>query len=79
MSEGWRCPGCGTCYSPFVQACWNCRLPTFMKNHALIPCPGCGKIPCDHSGTGCPFPPRPWTISANLAGGETVTDQEPPK
>lgn len=24
MMEGWKCPGCGRCYSPFTQACGFC-------------------------------------------------------
>lgn len=25
MSEGWRCPGCGSCYAPSVSKCPECR------------------------------------------------------
>jgi hypothetical protein len=24
MNEGWRCPGCGRCYSPLTAACPEC-------------------------------------------------------
>lgn len=24
MNEGWRCPGCGRCYAPFVSKCEQC-------------------------------------------------------
>lgn len=24
MNEGWKCPGCGCCYAPFVTKCPRC-------------------------------------------------------
>ncbi len=24
MNEGWKCPGCGTCYAPWVPKCDTC-------------------------------------------------------
>jgi uncharacterized OB-fold protein len=27
MSEGWKCPGCGRCYSPCVTECSRCGQP----------------------------------------------------
>lgn len=26
---GWKCPGCGSCYAPHVQKCYNCGVPTY--------------------------------------------------
>lgn len=28
---GWRCPGCGACYAPFVPQCMHCT-PTVKTN-----------------------------------------------
>jgi uncharacterized OB-fold protein len=25
---GWKCPGCGACYAPFVSKCSNCGPQT---------------------------------------------------
>lgn len=27
MSTGWRCPGCGKCYAPWVASCGTCPIP----------------------------------------------------
>lgn len=24
MTDGWRCPGCGACWAPTVERCWEC-------------------------------------------------------
>lgn len=28
MSMGWKCPGCGGCYAPWVAACQTCAPRT---------------------------------------------------
>ena len=28
LSDGWKCPGCGACYAPFVQKCDSCGPAT---------------------------------------------------
>lgn len=28
MNSGWRCPGCGKCYSPLTPQCFTCGQPT---------------------------------------------------
>ena len=44
MREGWRCPGCGTCYAPWMPKCEKC--PREVKAQPLYPAI---EIPqCDH-------------------------------
>lgn len=63
---GWECPRCSRCYSPFVPACFHCGPGITTAGGAnAIPCPGCGKDPCDHSSTGCP----PINRTAAISGG----------
>jgi hypothetical protein len=56
MLTGWQCPRCGVCYAPFVERCGLCMPQTVAAGNAnaSYTCSGCGKYPCDHSGTGCP-------------------------
>lgn len=28
INQGWSCPGCGKCYSPFTAQCFTCGQPT---------------------------------------------------
>ena len=43
--EGWKCPGCGACYSPYVSKCSRCPGTTFWSVSTNTPvvalCPGC--------------------------------------
>lgn len=56
--EGWKCPGCGRCYSPLTEKCHSCGPETTVTIGSVwTPCPGCGKYACEHSGTACPQPP----------------------
>lgn len=60
---------CTRCQSYYQQpGTCNCFAPsrTSYGFYFQTPCPGCGEIPCDHSGTGCPMPP---TVTV------TVTDK----
>ncbi len=50
MTEGWKCPGCGSCYAPFVQKCSECG-PVVVENVELDLMPG--KV--------IPVPNQPWT------------------
>lgn len=58
--EGWRCPGCGRCYSPFVMRCEVCggsglfepRLT--YRSRGATTCPSCGRPRATPAGTGCP-------------------------
>lgn len=68
MTEGWKCPSCGAVYAPFVARCWDCppsvsvfdtgATNAFVTYAVPLACPGCGKWPCEGSGTACPLPQR---------------------
>lgn len=52
MSEGWKCPGCGRCYSPFVASCSACDPSSYravpyypgMIGTDWVRCGMCGSI-----------------------------------
>lgn len=48
--EGWRCPGCGRCYAPFILQCQSCIQTT---SSIGVACPSCGSFPCRGTGTAC--------------------------
>ena len=55
--SGWICPKCGTTLAPWVR---QCCPPTSYTGYTTtpsgaLPCPGCGKVPCDGSTTGCQY------------------------
>jgi hypothetical protein len=56
LSTGWRCPGCGRCYAPFVSQCWICSASFTFSNAkpTEVVCQGCGYYPCRKTGTACP-------------------------
>ena len=33
MNMGWKCPGCGRCYSPLTPQCFSCGQPTYTSNN----------------------------------------------
>ena len=33
MNTGWKCPGCGRCYSPLTPQCFSCGQPTYTSNN----------------------------------------------
>jgi hypothetical protein len=37
--EGWRCPGCGHCFAPFMTECPHCVTPSFTTS---------GSVVCEH-------------------------------
>ena len=39
MREGWRCPGCGRCWAPFVVSCSECEKVA-AKPATRMPRPG---------------------------------------
>ena len=53
---GWMCPGCGACYSPYEQRCWNCDgLRTVTTGSNITVGDGCcHRMPCVR--TACPLP-----------------------
>lgn len=59
MTDGWRCPNCGACYSPFVQQCFNCRGAFATVFTASPPaCLNCGQ----------PVTPNHRCVVSNLVG-----------
>ena len=39
MSSGWKCPGCGRCYAPWVAECRPCSPPTTTSQPYPAPYP----------------------------------------
>ena len=54
MTDGWKCPGCGKCYAPWVYSCESCG-----KN-MVVTTPTTTYIK-----TGDPLPP-PYTTTGEL-------------
>jgi hypothetical protein len=65
--DGWRCPGCGAYYAPFVERCGLCMPRAVALSTS---CPGCGKTPCEGSTTGCPLP-KPAVIRCSESGNDS--------
>ena len=77
MSEGWKCPGCGKCYSPAVPECGTCgkvgETTTIggWVDGGAIPCPHSSVID-DSGGRRCGLcgmqllPTTQWTYAAVL-------------
>ena len=40
MNMGWKCPGCGKCYSPSTPQCFTCGQPTYTSNTTSVSYPG---------------------------------------
>lgn len=60
--QGWECPKCGRCYSPFTAACGVCGPVTITGGSTVwplptgeIPCPACGQNRNMPALTGCPI------------------------
>lgn len=53
--SGWQCPGCGSCYSPYVERCGNC-LPRTIPATDTGPHPPVW--PPSQPGTATPLPDR---------------------
>lgn len=52
--EGWRCPGCGRCYAPFIPQCESCNPGNVQTTSSIgVTCGGCGSFPCRGTGTAC--------------------------
>ena len=58
--EGWMCPRCGQCYSPFVQKCSSCALPVTTTSNTC----SCG--------TAFPCQMHPYTTYSGFANGTYV-------
>jgi hypothetical protein len=84
MSEGWRCPGCGKCYAPWVGECTTCGQPlttetsgsiTIITERCQCPYPlviieTAGKH-CGHCGKVIDDP-WGWSLTGSAAGSQTV-------
>jgi hypothetical protein len=56
--EGWRCPGCGRCYSPYISACSFCPTQFTVgigTNSEPDRCPACHQHRSMPPLTGCPM------------------------
>jgi hypothetical protein len=47
MNDGWKCPGCGACYAPWVPSCLGCCGKAVARETAWPQlqepkCAGCG-------------------------------------
>jgi hypothetical protein len=55
MNSGWRCPGCGKCYSPLTPQCFTCGQPTYTSNQTdwtkaasfTVMGKACNRLDCD--------------------------------
>ena len=39
MNEGWKCPGCGSCYAPWVPKCSTCTDTVDNRGFHWVPTP----------------------------------------
>ncbi len=80
MIEGWKCPGCGACFAPFVKKCDTCIGNTVNNYTQPIPLPPCQHIwgALQTNGTFCtlcgvqqiPPPPSTTTCRAVFKEGQ---------
>jgi uncharacterized OB-fold protein len=48
MSEGWKCPGCGSCFAPWVAKCDTCGQMIPSVIFRILPTAEATTPPCLH-------------------------------